>query len=81
MDAEKKLFLKALKEKFEEDPKEKYTSFYCFGGWKQSARKREFYEAAQEITSKRGIPGYNPDIGVPLGQRTLMTYKISSTSC
>ena len=49
MDAEKKLFLKALKEKFEEDPKEKYTSFYCFGGWKQSARKREFYDAAQKI--------------------------------
>ena len=79
MDAEKKLFLKALKEKFEEDPKEKYTSFYCFGGWKQSARKREFYEAAQKIIEERGIPGYNPDIGVPLGQRTLMTYKISGT--
>ncbi|HIQ38806.1 MAG TPA: hypothetical protein EYH53_02230, partial [Methanothermococcus okinawensis] len=41
MEAEKRLFLKALKEKFEEDPKEKYTKFYVYGGWKQSKRKRE----------------------------------------
>ena len=80
MDVEKKLFLKALKEKFEEDPKEKYTKFYIFGGWRQSARKREFVEAAQKLIEKRGgIPFYNPDIGVPLGQRKLMPYKVSNT--
>ncbi|EHP88088.1 coenzyme-B sulfoethylthiotransferase subunit alpha [Methanotorris formicicus] len=80
MGAEKKLFLKALKEKFEEDPKEKYTKFYVFGGWRQSARKREFVEAAEKLAEKRGgIPFYNPDIGVPLGQRKLMPYKLSGT--
>ena len=31
-----KLFIRALKEKFEEAPDEKSTSFYKFGGWKQS---------------------------------------------
>jgi methyl-coenzyme M reductase alpha subunit len=81
MEAEKKLFLKALKEKFEEDPKEKYTKFYTFGGWQQSARKREFVEANEKIVAEKrgGIPMYNPDIGVPLGQRKLMPYKLSGT--
>ncbi|BAP61906.1 coenzyme-B sulfoethylthiotransferase subunit alpha [Methanococcus maripaludis] len=81
MEAEKRLFLKALKEKFEEDPKEKYTKFYTFGGWEQSARKREFVEANEKIVSEKrqGIPLYNPDIGVPLGQRKLMPYKLSNT--
>ncbi|MBW9221061.1 hypothetical protein KKP91_02515, partial [Methanothermococcus sp. SCGC AD-155-M21] len=41
--SEKKLFLKALKEKFEDDPKEKYTKFYTFGGWKQSKSLRKNY--------------------------------------
>jgi len=80
MDTEKRLFLKALKEKFEEDPKEKYTKFYVYGGWRQSKRKREFVEHAKEYLEKRGgLPFYNPDIGVPLGQRKLMPYKLSGT--
>src|SRR5690606_10389839 len=81
MDNEKKLFLKALKKKFEgEDPEEKSTNFYCFGGWEQSERKREFTEYAKKAAEKRGgIPFYNPDIGVPLGQRKLMAYKVSGT--
>ena len=44
MDNEKKLFLKALQEKFDEDPKDEKTKYYCYGGWEQSARKREFNE-------------------------------------
>ncbi|MBE2900268.1 coenzyme-B sulfoethylthiotransferase subunit alpha [Methanothermobacter thermautotrophicus] len=78
---EKKLFLTALKKKFEgEDPDEKYTNFYCFGGWEQSARKKEFTEYAKKAAEKRGgIPFYNPDIGVPLGQRKLMAYRVSGT--
>ncbi|EKQ54655.1 MAG: methyl-coenzyme M reductase, alpha subunit [Methanobacterium sp. Maddingley MBC34] len=79
MNNEKKLFLKALQSKFDEDPKENHTNFYCYGGWKQSPRKREFDEYAKKIEEKRGIPFYNPDIGVPLGQRKLMAYKVSGT--
>ncbi|BDZ69826.1 coenzyme-B sulfoethylthiotransferase subunit alpha [Methanobacterium petrolearium] len=79
MNNEKKLFLKALKNKFDEDPKQNHTDFYCFGGWKQSPRKREFDEYAKKIEEERDIPFYNPDIGVPLGQRKLMAYKVSGT--
>lgn len=63
---EERLFVRSLKNKFEEAPKERQTSYYKFGGWKQSERKREFVEAGKEIAKKRGIPGYNPDIGTPL---------------
>ena len=80
MDNEKKLFLKALKEKFDEDPEEENTKFYCYGGWEQSARKREFAEEAEKAVEARGgLPFYNPDIGVPLGQRKLMAYQVSGT--
>lgn len=79
MNNEKKLFLKALQSKFDEDPKQNHTDFYCFGGWKQSPRKKEFDEFAKKVEKERGIPFYNPDIGVPLGQRKLMAYKVSGT--
>ena len=79
MNNEKKLFLKALKSKFDEDPKQNHTNFYCYGGWKQSPRKKEFDEYAKKVEKERGIPFYNPDIGVPLGQRKLMAYKVSGT--
>ncbi|MBC7119223.1 MAG: coenzyme-B sulfoethylthiotransferase subunit alpha [Methanobacteriaceae archaeon] len=75
----KKLFMEALKRKFEESPEERKTTFYQFGGWKQSERKREFVEIAKEVAKKRRMPGYNPDIGVPLGQRKLMAYRVSGT--
>jgi len=74
-----KMFIKALKEKFEEAPDEKSTTFYKFGGWKQSERKREFVEAGKEVAAKRGIPQYDPDVGTPLGQRVLMPYQVSTT--
>ena len=78
--AEDKKFLKALKTKFEGDVNETSTKYYSFGGWEQSPRKKEFNEYAQKITAERGgLPGYNPDVGVPLGQRQLMSYKISGT--
>jgi methyl-coenzyme M reductase alpha subunit len=78
--AEEKKFLKALKTKFDGDPEEHNTNYYCFGGWEQSPRKKEFNEYAEKIAAERGgLPGYNPDIGVPLGQRQLMSYKISGT--
>jgi methyl-coenzyme M reductase alpha subunit len=74
-----KRFVEALKKKFEEDPTDKNTTFYHFGGWKQSERKREFVEAGKEVAKKRGIPQYDPDVGTPLGQRVLMPYQVSTT--
>jgi len=74
-----KKFMEALNKKFKEAPEEKKTTFYSFGGWKQSERKREFVEAGKEVAAKRGIPQYNPDIGCPLGQRVLMPYQVSTT--
>ncbi|MFW5914542.1 MAG: coenzyme-B sulfoethylthiotransferase subunit alpha [Thermoplasmatota archaeon] len=74
-----KLFIKACKKKFPEEPTEKNTHFYTFGGWRQSARKREFVEAANKIAKERGIPMMNQDIGVPLGQRSWMPYQLSHT--
>ena len=74
-----KLFINALKKKFEESPEEKKTTFYTLGGWKQSERKTEFVNAGKEVAAKRGIPQYNPDIGTPLGQRVLMPYQVSTT--
>ncbi|ADZ10495.1 methyl-coenzyme M reductase, alpha subunit [Methanobacterium lacus] len=79
MENDKKLFLKALKNKFNEDPNEHYTDYYCYGGWEQSPRKKEFNEFSKKLEEERGLPGYNPDIGVPLGQRKLMSYKVSGT--
>ncbi len=74
-----RMFLDAMKKKFEEDPTDKNTTFYHFGGWKQSERKREFVEAGKEVAKKRGIPQYDPDVGTPLGQRVLMPYQVSTT--
>jgi len=68
-----------MKKKFEEDPKDKSTTFYKFGGWKQSERKREFVEAGKKVAAERGIPQYDPDVGTPLGQRVLMPYQLSTT--
>ncbi len=74
-----KKFIGALKKAFKEDPTDKNTEYYKFGGWKQSERKTEFVQAGKEIAQKRGIPMYNPDIGTPLGQRVLMPYQVSGT--
>ncbi|MEN4006172.1 MAG: coenzyme-B sulfoethylthiotransferase subunit alpha [Methanobacteriaceae archaeon] len=74
-----KRFMKALKKAFKEDPTERKTEYYKFGGWRQSERKTEFVKAGKEIAEKRGIPMYNPDVGTPLGQRVLMPYQVSTT--
>jgi len=74
-----KLFMKAMKKKFKEDPTDEHTTYYSFGGWKQSKRKREWVEQANKIAKARGIVMMNPDIGVPLGQRVLMPYQLSHT--
>lgn len=79
-----KLFLDALKEKFQgQDPESVKTTFYNFGGLKQSPRKREFMKAARGIEMERGISMYDPEHchlgGLPMGQRQLMTYEVSTT--
>jgi len=58
----------------------KTTTFYEFGGWRQSKRKTEFVEYAHQLAEERGIPGYQgdrEDLGVPLGQRYLAPLKLS----
>lgn len=79
-----KLFLDALKEKFQgEDPESVKTTFYNFDGVKQSPRKREFMEESKKVEMKRGISMYDPEHchlgGLPMGQRQLMTYQVSQT--
>ena len=61
-----KKFLDVMKQKFSEDPTEKSTQFYNMGGWKQSERKTAFVNEGKAIAEKRGIPMYNPDIGLSL---------------
>ncbi|WFN33620.1 coenzyme-B sulfoethylthiotransferase subunit alpha [Methanogenium sp. S4BF] len=79
-----KLFLDALKEKFQgQDPESVKTTFYNFNGVRQSPRKREFMKAAKGIEMERGISMYDPEHchlgGMPMGQRQLMTYEVSNT--
>ena len=53
---EKKLFLKALQEKFDEDPEEQNTKYYCYGGWEQSARKPSAKATSSMNTGKPDTP-------------------------
>jgi len=79
-----KLFLKALKEKFQgQDVESETTQFYKFNGVRQSPRKMEFMKASRAIEMDRGISMYDPERchlgGIPMGQRQLMTYEVSGT--
>ena len=78
-----KLFLKAMKEKFQgEDPSSLNTAFQR-KGLEQSERKREFLKEGRRVEMERGISQYDPKRchlgGIPLGQRQLMTYELSTT--
>lgn len=76
-------FLKAMSDKFAEKPTDTRTKFYVYGGIAQKGgtRKREFIEDAKKIVASRvqGTPAYNPDVGMPQGQRLLMTYMLNHT--
>jgi methyl-coenzyme M reductase alpha subunit len=74
-----KLFIKAMKKKFKEDPTEVRSQHYSYGGWRQSPRKREWVEQSTKIAKARGIPMMNQDVGVATGQRVLMPYQLSHT--
>jgi methyl-coenzyme M reductase alpha subunit len=80
-----KLFLKTIKERFAawgEDPQSTRTTYKRLG-LNQSARKREFITAGKAVAMKRGISAYDPVRchlgGIPIGQRQLMTYEVSTT--
>jgi methyl-coenzyme M reductase alpha subunit len=77
-----KLFLKALKTKFAEDP-QSTSVVYARLGLKQSPRKMEFVKEGQKVAMERGISAYDPVRchlgGIPLGQRQLTSYEVSTT--
>jgi methyl-coenzyme M reductase alpha subunit len=90
----KKLFIKALDKKFatekkllaskgiKEESLQGQKTGYLRLGPDQNARKREFMEYSKKLEGKRGISFYNPYVhagGIPLGQRQLVPYKLSST--
>ncbi|MCS7098195.1 MAG: hypothetical protein NZ922_04385 [Candidatus Methanomethyliaceae archaeon] len=75
--AEEEKFIKALEKVFQESSKEKRTQFYKFGAWRQSKRKQEFYNYARILEKQLNLPRYNPDLGIPLGQRKIAPYMIS----
>ncbi len=78
-----KLFLKALKEKFAGDVSDVKTEFYNFNDLQQSPRKKEFIAASKKVEKERGMSMYDPYRchlgGLPMGQRQLMTYEVSTT--
>jgi len=78
-----KLFLNAMKEKFAGDIQATNTEFYKFGGLDQSPRKKEFMDASAKVEKARGISMYDPKRchlgGLPMGQRQLMTYEVSTS--
>jgi methyl-coenzyme M reductase alpha subunit len=79
-----KLFLNSLKNKFAgQDPQSVETMYYNWGGLSQSPRKLEFVKAGKAAGMARGIDMYDPVRchlgGIPLGQRQLMTYEVSTT--
>jgi methyl-coenzyme M reductase alpha subunit len=80
-----KLFLKTMKERFAawgEDPQSTKTTYRRIG-LSQSPRKKEFVTAGKAVAMKRGISAYDPIRchlgGIPIGQRQLMTYEVSTT--
>ena len=76
-------FMKAMSDKFAEKPEGTTTEFYTYGGIAQKGgmRKREFIAEAQKIVDSRvnSTPAYNPDAGMPQGQRYLMPYMMNHT--
>ncbi len=52
---------------------------YTRGGIRQSPTKSEFAEWGKKIAIERGIPSYNREMGLPLGQRFLEPLLVSGT--
>ncbi len=66
---------------FSEDPMDKVNKrVYKYGGVVgQSKAKQEFVEWGKKIARERGIPSYNRELGIPLGQRYYEPQLISGT--
>jgi len=75
----RKLYIKSMEKKFKEKPDDRKTQFYNYGTWTQSKRKTAYVDASKKMEAKRGIPGYNPDVGLAQGQRLLMPYQLNHT--
>ena len=54
-------------------------NMYRRGGLQQSRTKREFTEWGKKIAVERGIPSYNREVGIPLGQRWLTSGRAPGT--
>jgi methyl-coenzyme M reductase alpha subunit len=78
-----KLFLKSLKEKFAGEDIANGKTVYKRAGLAQSPRKMEFVKEGQAVAMSRGISAYDPVRchlgGIPLGQRQLTSYEVSTT--
>jgi methyl-coenzyme M reductase alpha subunit len=78
-----KLFLKSLKEKFAGEDVAAGKTVYKRAGLSQSPRKMEFVKEGQAVAMSRGISAYDPVRchlgGIPLGQRQLTSYEVSTT--
>jgi methyl-coenzyme M reductase alpha subunit len=80
-----KLFLKSLKTRFAawgEDVQSGKTVYKRIG-LSQSPRKMEWVKQGNAVALARGVSGYDPVRchcgGIPLGQRQLMSYEVSTT--
>ena len=74
--AEDKKFLKALKGKFDGDPNETSTNYYCFGGWEQSPRKKEFNEYAEKLVRRKSTAPSTPARTSPKRRRTSEPFRV-----
>ena len=73
-------FLKSLYRGEEVDPMDMIDhKMYRRGGIQQSKTKMEFMEWGKKIALERGIPSYNREVGIPMGQRWLTTGKSPGT--
>jgi len=71
----------SLNKVFSDDPMDKVNKkVYKYGGVVgQSRTKQEFVEWGKKLARERGIPGYNREVGIPLGQRYYEPQLISGT--
>ena len=76
-------FMKAMSDKFAKEIDSNKAKFYEYGRFAQKGgmRKREFIDEAKKMVEARNVrtPGYNPDVGMPQGQRYLMPYMMNHT--
>ncbi|MHC1567726.1 MAG: coenzyme-B sulfoethylthiotransferase subunit alpha [Candidatus Syntropharchaeia archaeon] len=76
----KRVMYNSLNRMFEANPMDVVDHrAYTYGGIQQSSRKREFIEWGKKIAVERGIPSYNREMGIPMGQRYIEPVLVSNT--